>query len=307
MKFWLEQSNRVAFEHARQITAHYAKSFYISACMLPLEKRWATFAVYGFCRYADNLIDNRRARQAEEILREVEFLEHELRVAYRTGESEHPILRPFICAAQRYGIPIEYPLDLLRGVRMDIQNARYHNFGELYVFCYRVAAVVGLMMTHILGYESDEAFGYAEKLGVAMQLTNILRDVQEDKDLGRIYLPLDELKQFGCGESNIFEERMTPAFRELMRFQVQRAHSYYQAAHDGISMLQPDSRFAIYSASRIYRGILKRIEARAYNPFLGRVYVPRHRKFGILLQEILRTKIVSAQERFAMAAGLGWR
>jgi phytoene synthase len=163
------------------------------------------------------------------------------------------------------------------------------------------------MMTHILGYERDEAFGYAEKLGVAMQLTNILRDVQEDKELGRIYLPLDELKEFGCCEDSIFEERMTPAFYELMRFQVQRAHSYYRAAHDGISMLQPDSRFAIYSASRIYRGILKRIEARDYNPFLGRVYVPQHRKFGILLQEILRTKIVAAQERLAMTAGLVWR
>jgi phytoene synthase len=253
------------------------------------------------------LIDNRRARQAEEILREVEFLEHELRVAYRTGESEHPILRPFIVAAQLYEIPLEYPLDLLRGVRMDVQNARYQNFDELYVFCYRVAAVVGLMMTHILGYEKDEAFGYAEKLGVAMQLTNILRDVQEDKDLGRIYLPLDELERFGCGENNILEERMTPAFRALMQFQVQRAYSYYQAAHDGIPLLEPDSRFAIYSASRIYCGILKRIEARNYNPFLGRVYVPQHRKFGILLQEVLRTKIVAAQERLAITAGLGWR
>jgi phytoene synthase len=307
MKFWLEQSNRATFEHARQITAYYAKSFYFSASLLPLEKRWATYAVYGFCRYADNLIDKQRNRKAAEILREVEFLDAELRTAYRTGESEHPILRPFIIVSQRYEIPIEYPLDLLRGVRMDIQNARYQNFDALYVFCYRVAAVVGLMMTHILGYEDDEAFGYAEQLGVAMQLTNILRDVQEDKDLGRIYLPLNELKQFGCSENDILNERMTPAFRELMQFQVQRAYSYYQAAQDGIPLLAPDSRFAIYSASRIYGGILKRIEAQDYNPFLGRVYVPQHRKFGILLQEVLRTKIVSAQQRLAIASGQGWR
>jgi len=307
MNFWLEPSNRAAFEHARQITAYFAKSFYLSASLLPLEKRWATYAVYGFCRYADNLIDKQRNREAVEILREVDFLEHELRVAYRTGESEHPILRPFIVVAQRCEIPLEYPLDLLRGVQMDIQNACYKNFDELYVFCYRVAAVVGLMMTHILGYENDAAFGYAEQLGVAMQLTNILRDIKEDKAMGRIYLPLDELRAYDCSENNVFEERLTPAFRELIKFQVDRAHSYYQAANAGIAILEADSRFAIYSASRIYRGILKRLEARNYNPFLGRVYVPKHRKLGIILQEVVRTKIVTAQERLAVASGLGWR
>jgi phytoene synthase len=307
MNFWLEPSNRAAFEHARQITAYFAKSFYLSASLLPPEKRWATYAVYGFCRYADNLIDKQRNRAAAEILREVEFLEAELRTAYRTGESEHPILRPFIVVAQRCEIPLEYPLDLLRGVQMDIQNARYKNFDELYVFCYRVAAVVGLMMTHILGYENDAAFGYAEKLGVAMQLTNILRDIKEDKEMGRIYLPLDELHAHDCCENNVFNERLTPAFRELIKFQVDRAHSYYQAANAGIAILKADSRFAIYSASRIYRGILKRLEARNYNPFLGRVYVPKHRKLGIILQEVVRTKIVTAQERLAVASGLGWR
>jgi len=307
MKFWLEQANRAAFEHARQMTAYYSKSFYISACLLPMEKRWATFAAYGFCRYADNLIDKQRNRQVAEILREIDFLNHELQVAYRTGESEHPVLRSFIVVARHYGIPPEYPLDLLRGVQMDIQNSRYENFDELYVFCYRVAAVVGLMMTHILGCEKDEAFGYAEKLGVAMQLTNILRDVQEDKDMGRIYIPLDELRASGCCEKNILEERMTPQFRELMKFQVQRAHSYYNAAAAGIPMLAADARFSIYSASRIYRGILRRIEARDYNPFLGRVYVPKHRKLGIVLQEVLRTKFITAQERLATATSLGLR
>jgi len=307
MNFWLEPSNRAAFEHARQITAYFAKSFYLSASLLPLEKRWATYAVYGFCRYADNLIDKRRDRAVAEILREVEFLEAELRTAYRTGESEHPILRPFIVVAQRCAIPLEYPLDLLRGVQMDIQNTRYQNFDELYIFCYRVAAVVGLMMTHVLGYKNAAAFGHAEKLGVAMQLTNILRDVQEDKAMGRVYFPLTELREYDCSENNILEERMTPAFRELMKFQVQRAYSYYQTANAGISMLEPDSRFAIYSASRIYRGLLKRLEARDYNPFLGRVYVPKHRKLGIILQEVVRTKLLTAQERVAMASGLGWR
>ncbi|MDZ7342929.1 MAG: phytoene/squalene synthase family protein, partial [candidate division KSB1 bacterium] len=251
------------------------------------------------------LIDKQRNRRPEEMLREVEFLAEELKTAYRTGESEHPILQPFVIAAQRYGIPITYPLDLLEGVRMDLQITRYQRFDDLYVFCYRVAAVVGLMMTHILGYHRDEAFAYAEQLGIAMQLTNILRDIQEDKDMGRIYLPLEELRAFGCNERDIIAERMTPALRQLMQFQVDRAHAYYAAADLGIPMLAPDSRFAIYSASRIYRGILKHIEAREYNPFQGRVFVPSYRKMGILLQEIIRTKILGVQERFALVSGTG--
>lgn len=267
--------------------------------MLPPAKRWATFAVYGFCRYADNLIDKQRNRARNEVLHEVEFLRHELRIGYRTGESEHPILRPYLVVALRYGIPLEYALDLLKGVEMDVENTRYQNFDALYVFCYRVAGVVGLMMTHILGYRDESVFAYAEKLGVAMQLTNILRDVQEDWGMGRIYLPLEELHFYGCSESNILEARMTPAFRALMQFQLERAQAYYEAAQPGIRLLKPDAQYAIYSASRIYHGILKRIRARDYNPFLGRVFVPQHRKMGILMQEILRTKLLAAHERFA--------
>lgn len=294
MKYWLDKKNRIAFEHARQATAHHSKSFYLAARLLPAEKRWATFAVYGYCRYVDNLIDNQRTRHTVEIERELEFLVHELEAAYRTGESEHPIIQPFIVAALRYGIPIKHPLDLISGVRMDLRHVRYETFEELYPFCYKVAAVVGLMMTHIFGYSAPGAFAYAEKLGIAMQLTNILRDIQEDRRMGRIYLPLQELHAYDCAEQNILAEQMTPGFRELMAFQVNRAHSYYDAADAGIALLQEDARFAVYAASRIYRGILRRIESRDYNPFLGRVYVPKHTKLSIVLEEALRTKMLAA-------------
>ncbi len=299
MKFWLEKSQRNAFEFSRKLTANYSKSFYLSTCLLPQEKRWATFAVYGFCRYVDNLSDLQRDRNATEIERELEFLARELETAYRTGESEHPILRPFVAVALRYGIPLAHPLDLIDGVRMDLRHVRYQTFDELYPFCYKVAAVVGLMMTHVFGYEDHRVFAYAEKLGVAMQLTNILRDIQEDCRMGRIYLPLEELHAFKCGEFNIVAERMTPEFRKLMAFQVNRAHSYYEAAEAGVELLDEDTRFAVYAASRIYRGILRRLEARAHNPFLGRVYVPKHTKLSIVLQEVLRTKVLATQERLA--------
>ena len=297
MKMWKAEENRAAFEYARKITAHYSKSFYFSAQMLPGEKRWATFALYGFCRHCDNLIDTPRQRTETEILREIQRLTEELQVAYNTGESQDPIIRAFILVAKAYDIPIAYPLDLLNGVVMDVQQVRYKTFDELSLFCYRVAAVVGLMMTHVLGYKDDRAFGYAKQLGIAMQLTNILRDIKEDKEMGRLYIPESDLGAFGVTAQDIFDEKMTPQLRALMKFQVERANQYYAEAVPGISLLKTESQYAIYSAARIYRGILRKIEDRDYNPFLSRVFVSSTQKVGILLHEQIRTKFLSAQEK----------
>lgn len=291
MKFWKRSQYKVSFEHARLLTAHYSKSFYISAKMLPAQKRWATFALYGFCRYADNLIDNPRNRSVEDLIQEVEYLEHEITCAYKSGESEHPVIQPLIYVAQKYHIPMEYPIDLLKGVKMDLTRKRYETFDDLYVFCYRVAGVVGLMMTYVLGYKSDDVFKYAEKLGIAMQLTNILRDVQEDKNMGRIYLPQEDLQRFGLNECDIMDEKMHGQLRALMKFQIKRAHRYYSEANKGIHLLNRNTQFAIFSASKIYHGILHKIEARNYNPFLGRVYVSQIKKVAILFKEIIRTRI----------------
>lgn len=290
MKLWENPEFRYSFELCRQITKHYSKSFYLSTLALPSEKRWATFALYGFCRYADNLLDVPRDRTTEELLKEVDFLHNEIKTAYRTGESEHPILKAFIPVALEYEIPIEYPLGLIKGVKMDLQPALYKNFDQLYTFAYYVAAVVGLMMTPVLGYKHKDAFIYAEKLGIAMQLTNILRDVKEDKDNGRIYLPVDELHQFGLSVDDVKNENFTPAFRHFMKYQVDRAKSYYRQANQGIKLLEPGSRFAIYSASMIYEGILRKLEMQDYNPFRGRVFVPQAKKIGIMFTQIIRSK-----------------
>lgn len=296
-KLWRVEENRAAFEYARRITAYYSKSFYYSAKMLPGEQRWATYALYGFCRHCDNLIDTPRQRTRTEILREIQRLTEELQVAYNTSESQHPIIRAFILTAKVYDIPIEYPLDLLKGVVMDVQQVRYNTFEDLSLFCYRVAAVVGLMMTSVLGYKDERAFGYAKQLGIAMQLTNILRDVKEDKEMGRLYLPQAELMRFGVPEQDILEEKMTPQLKELVKFQVERADRYYAEALPGISLLKTEAQYAIYSAAKIYRGILRKIEAHDYNPFLSRVFVPSSQKIGILFQEGVRAKFLSAQEK----------
>ena len=229
----------------------------------------------------------------------------ELQIAYNTGESQDPIIRAFILVAKAYGIPIAYPLDLLNGVAMDVEQTRYRTFNELSLFCYRVAAVVGLMMTHVLSYKDERAFGYAKQLGIAMQLTNILRDVKEDKEMGRLYIPQADLAQFGVAEQDIFNEKMTPQLRALMKFQVERADQYYAKAIPGISLLKTESQYAIYSAARIYSGILRKIEDRDYNPFLSRVFVSSTQKVGILLHEQIRTKFLLAQEKlFPVHSGI---
>jgi 15-cis-phytoene synthase len=288
--FWRDKDLAPSLYYARAITARYARSFYFSSHFLPVEKRWATYALYGFCRYADNLIDLPRPRGKEELLAEIANLKEEVSIAYRTGESEHPIVKSFIHVAKKYGIPERYPLELIKGVEMDARFTGYETYQELNLFAYRVAGVVGLMMTYILGYEDEAAFPYAEKLGIAMQLTNILRDIQEDKNLARVYIPRDELRQFGVNEQEILDERMSPQLRSLMQFQLKRAYGCYAEAEPGIAMLSKESRFAIYTASRIYQAILKKIELADYNPFVGRAFVPSPRKLAILLQEYARRR-----------------
>lgn len=283
--YWKNKELAPSFEYARSITARFARSFYFASRFLPAEKRWGTYALYGFCRYADNLIDLPRTRSKEELLTEIDHLTSELSVAYRTGESEHPIIKSFIHIAQKYDIPERYPRELIKGVEMDARFVGYKTYEDLHLFAWRVAGVVGLMMTYILGYKDEAAFPYAEKLGVAMQLTNILRDVQEDKNMHRIYLPREELRQFDVDEREIFAEEVTPRLRELIKFQVERAHSFYVEAEPGIAMLNKESRFAIYTASRIYQAILSKIELADYNPFAGRAVVPTPHKLSILLRE----------------------
>lgn len=291
-------SNELAInkKYSRDVIRIYAKSFWLASRLLPSKKRQAAWGIYAFCRYADNIVDKKRLRTNDEIISEIDFLRNEITIAYRTGESEHPALAEFIRVAMEYKIPIEYPLDLLEGVKMDLFPIQFQNFDELYVYCYRVASVVGLMMTYVLEFRDNEALIYAEKLGIGMQLANILRDIQEDKMMGRIYLPIDELNKFSISADDIINEKFSNNFVDLMTFQVNRANQYFNDADLGIPMLERDSRFSIYSASRIYHGILKKIEKNGYNPFLGRVYVPASKKFGILLGELLKnnTRILFA-------------
>ncbi len=287
----IEKDMMPYYKFAEQIIKHYAKSFYFASSFLPKKKRWGTYAVYCFCRYVDNIVDKPRSRDIDLIKKEIDDIEKELNLAFVTGESEHPALAAFVHTAMIYKIPIEYPLDLLKGMLMDLTIDRYKTFEDLYVFCYRVASVVGLMMCYVMGFNEEKALEYAEKMGIAMQLTNILRDVKEDMEMGRIYLPLEDLADFSISEDDVFKENFNDKFKAMMMFQANRSKQYYKDSLPGIEMLNKDSKFAIATAGKIYAGILEKLEDQDYNPFLGRVFLTKKEKMLVLMQELIKNNI----------------
>lgn len=272
-----------ALAYARQLTRTYSKSFYLATQFMPRAKREDVYAVYAFCRYSDNIVDAPRNRSREVLQSELDQWRAELQQAYATGESQHPVLTIFIPVLHRYGIPLQLPLELIDGVEMDLNIDRYEQFSQLRTFCYHVASVVGLMMTYVFGYHSRDAFPYAEELGIAMQLTNILRDVDEDWRLRRkIYLPMEDLRDFGVCEEDIDARRMTPALRGMIRAQVVRAHSFFDNAEQGIPLLHQEGRAAVRAASSLYREILREIERADYDVFVRRPVVSTSRKLRTL-------------------------
>ena len=270
-----------ALEDARSLEGCYAicgeiaransKSFYLSSRFLPFAKRRAVWAVYAFCRTADDIVD--RNTGADERLAAIDAWEVQLHAAY-AGRASTPIFTAFADAVANYGVPLHAALDLLRGARMDVTVNRYATYRELSDYCYLVASTVGVLVTPILGALDASARGHAAVLGRAMQLTNILRDVGEDAQLGRIYLPAEDLHAFGYGEADLFDGVVDERFIALMRFEIERARALYREAEPGIALLQPDSRYAVRLALHLYRAILDAIESNRYDVFTRRAFVP---------------------------------
>jgi phytoene synthase len=197
------------------------------------------------------------------------------RLANHHPSAHDPVPLAWADAQTRYGIPRGYADQLIDGITRDLRQNRYESFGELTEYCYGVASTVGLMAMHIIGFRDERALPYAVKLGIALQLTNILRDVGEDWRAGRLYLPLDELADFGLSEASVAESRIDDNWRSFMRFQISRARRLYDEAQDGIAMLDPDGRFAIAAAAGLYRAILEQIEANGYDVISQRAYVSK--------------------------------
>ena len=281
------------YQRAARATAAGSKSFYFATRFFPADLARAAHSVYWFCRTTDDLVDE--CPTVDEGRRQLDAWQRALEQTLQQGWSEDPVLELFLRALHHYQIPPEYPRDLILGMRMDLDGTRYETFDDLRVFCYRVASVVGLMMCHVIGFDPPEAIDIAKPhaidLGIAMQLTNILRDVGEDLDRGRIYLPLAEMERFGYSEDQLRQRVFNAPFRELMKFQIARARAYYEQAAPGIPMIHRRGRFAVAIASDVYREILRMIEWNNYDSFSKRAVVPAHTKWFITAGRLIERKI----------------
>jgi phytoene synthase len=276
----------------RQMTRHHAKTFYFASHVLPAAKRRDAYAVYAFCRHVDDEID----LAPDEPARVAAFakLNDLLEAAYASGNiapgfaEEQPWLPAFREMVRRRAIPRRYFEDLLAGVEMDRGRVRIGTWEELDRYCYHVASVVGLVMVHVLTEPSPELIQPALDLGTAMQLTNILRDIREDFERDRIYLPATELEKFGVSESEIAGRVVDDRFRALLRFQIERARAFYRNAEPGIAALPNDgSRLTVRLMGTIYGAILNEIERGGYAVYARRARVSFPRKLWLALGVML--------------------
>jgi phytoene synthase len=254
-----------AYSVCSVITAKHSKSFYLATALLPEEKRAAVRALYAFCRTVDDVVDESSAADRGFNL---DYWRRIIQTAsIRDGDL---VAAAWADTLTRYHIPRHYALQLIDGVARDLSQTRYTSFEDLSTYCYGVASTVGLMSMYIVGFKSNEAIPYAIKLGVALQLTNILRDVGEDFRNGRVYLPQDELDAFGIHDADLWSAQVTKKWREFMRFQIDRTRKLYAESWPGIQMLEREGQMAIGAASSLYSGILDVIERNNYNVFSRR-------------------------------------
>ncbi len=258
-----------AYRVCEQVTKSHSRTFMMASSLLPRAKRRSARALYAFCRVCDNLVD---APQGEGDPREA--LERwRCQVLHVQSAGDDPVAVAWADTRARYQIPWRYAEQLIAGVAQDLDKTRYQTFDELAEYCYGVASTVGLMAMHIIGFQDSRTIPYAVKLGVALQLTNVLRDVGEDWRNGRLYLPQEELAAFGLDEQDIGAAVVDDRWRALMRFQLARTRQLYDEALPGVALLDPDGRFAITAAAQLYRSILDDIEANDFDVFQRRAHV----------------------------------
>ena len=258
----------LAYDHCQRITKEQAKNFYYAFVTLPKRKRHAIYAAYAFCRLCDDIADEELP--LEEKIHQLAQTRQKLGEAF-VGTPDGPIFIALEDASTEFAIPQEYFLEVLQGVEMDLTNTRYRTFEELQPYCYKVACTVGLICIEVFGYEDPSAKDYAIDLGMAMQLTNILRDIKEDLQRGRIYIPLEEIESFDYSEEELIQEIINEQFTALMAFQVERARHYFEKGKRLLPLLSPRSRTCPAVLHGLYSQILDRIESSGYNVFDRRI------------------------------------
>ena len=291
-----------AYEICRQITAEYAKTFYLGTLLMPKEKSKAIWAIYAWCRLTDELVDGTKARYTtKETLAGWEQQLESVFAGYPIDDTDVAL----VDTIQNYPMGIQPFRDMIAGQHMDLTRNRYQTFEELKLYCYRVAGTVGLMSNAVLGIKADSHGVPWEKqkpiyvpteeaiaLGMAMQLTNILRDVGEDLQRDRIYLPIEDLHAFNYTEQDLMAGVIDERWKAIMKFQIKRAREYYKQAENGIRYLIRDSRLPVWASLMLYQGILSEIEANNYDVFNKRAFVSKPKKTLALPIAWLRAQVL---------------
>ena len=265
-------------EYCQNKAAASGSSFYYSFLFLPAEQRRAIMALYAFCREVDDVVDECSDRDVAR--RKLDWWREEIAACF-SGQPKHPVTAALASALQSYNLPAEYFQEIIDGMNMDLEQQRYESFSELALYCHRVAGVVGLLSAEIFGYQQRTTLKYAESLGTAFQLTNIIRDVREDAERGRIYLPLDELLEYRINPHDLLNGEINDELPPLLRFQAERANSYYQRA---LGQLPDQDRYAQRSGlimTAIYQTLLSEIQADGYQVMQHRIRLTPVRKLWI--------------------------
>jgi len=266
------------YERCARITRRSSSNFYYAFMLLPAVRRRALHAVYAFCRFIDNIADDEMIPEPAAMLARWRC---ELDKVYG-GAPSHPISTALADSVARFHIPRRYFDEVIAGVEMDLTHRRYQSFDELRLYCYRVASAVGLICIDIFGYRNPRTEIYAENLGIAFQLTNILRDVREDAARDRIYLPLEDLARFGVDEAHILNGVYTPQFRTLMEFEAMRAQNFYSAAEQSLPAEDRDALLTAEAMRLIYGDLLQRIVRDDYRVFDHRCRLSAPRKLFLV-------------------------
>jgi phytoene synthase len=255
-----------SYAHCRAVAQSRAKNFYYSFVLLDPDRKNAMCAVYAFMRYCDDLSDEPGATHTA-----MDRWRDALTDALAGRPDASPVWPAFLDSVERYRIPHQYFHDMIAGVASDLDRRVIQTFAELYEYCYRVASVVGLTTIHIFGFTSPEALPLAEKCGIAFQLTNILRDVKEDAELGRAYLPAEDLERFGVTEEELRQGTRSERFGALMEFEIARAERYYRESAPLLTLVQPQARASLWALIKIYSSLLDRIAESHYDVLRRRI------------------------------------
>lgn len=273
----------------RELNRKHGVSYYFATSFFPKKTREDTYVVYAFFRIPDEYVDN--AASKKEAASKLKLWRKAWHKAYTTKQSTDPVLQETARVFHEYQIPFAYSEDFLQAMATDLVKTRYRTYAELKKYMYGSAAVVGLIMSYIIGFTNPKALSYAEKLGYAMQLTNFIRDVGEDyQQRGRIYLPLDDCKKFGVTEKMLSNRKITPELRALLHFEINRAQQLYREASPGIKLLAKPGRLPVTAAATLYQAILDKVLENNYDVLTKRAHTQFWEKIKLVTRKTLFEK-----------------